>query len=218
MAPVMQIPLQPLTDEEELLLQHLLQESHSAPHWYARGAFSAIACEPSTQDPTVWLPLVLGADVADPATLKSIFNLLLRDRFVIQECLALGEPLAPEADSGPDFVQFCKGFVRISQVSEPWQKDPEASALVLPLAVSAGYLRTESLRTVLPELGEDVDTWQKTQESELPARLLNVYAHFAPLRAKTKPLTSGGKVGRNEVCPCGSGRKFKKCCGSAQAS
>lgn len=22
-----------------------------------------------------------------------------------------------------------------------------------------------------------------------------------------------GKVGRNEVCPCGSGRKFKKCCG-----
>jgi uncharacterized protein YecA (UPF0149 family) len=23
------------------------------------------------------------------------------------------------------------------------------------------------------------------------------------------------KVGRNEACPCGSGRKFKKCCGSA---
>lgn len=22
-----------------------------------------------------------------------------------------------------------------------------------------------------------------------------------------------GKVGRNEPCPCGSGRKFKKCCG-----
>ena len=23
------------------------------------------------------------------------------------------------------------------------------------------------------------------------------------------------KVGRNEPCPCGSGKKFKKCCGSA---
>jgi len=22
------------------------------------------------------------------------------------------------------------------------------------------------------------------------------------------------KVGRNELCPCGSGKKFKKCCGS----
>ncbi|MCJ7501118.1 SEC-C domain-containing protein, partial [bacterium] len=23
----------------------------------------------------------------------------------------------------------------------------------------------------------------------------------------------GRKVGRNEPCPCGSGKKFKKCCG-----
>jgi uncharacterized protein YecA (UPF0149 family) len=23
------------------------------------------------------------------------------------------------------------------------------------------------------------------------------------------------KVGRNDPCPCGSGRKYKKCCGSA---
>ncbi len=23
------------------------------------------------------------------------------------------------------------------------------------------------------------------------------------------------KVGRNELCPCGSGKKFKKCCGAA---
>ncbi len=22
------------------------------------------------------------------------------------------------------------------------------------------------------------------------------------------------KVGRNEMCPCGSGRKYKKCCGA----
>jgi preprotein translocase subunit SecA len=24
---------------------------------------------------------------------------------------------------------------------------------------------------------------------------------------------SGAKVGRNDPCPCGSGKKFKKCCG-----
>jgi uncharacterized protein YecA (UPF0149 family) len=23
------------------------------------------------------------------------------------------------------------------------------------------------------------------------------------------------KVGRNETCPCGSGKKYKKCCGAA---
>jgi uncharacterized protein YecA (UPF0149 family) len=26
--------------------------------------------------------------------------------------------------------------------------------------------------------------------------------------------SSATKVGRNDACPCGSGKKFKKCCGS----
>ena len=28
-----------------------------------------------------------------------------------------------------------------------------------------------------------------------------------------KPVSRGPKVGRNEPCPCGSGKKYKKCCG-----
>ena len=31
--------------------------------------------------------------------------------------------------------------------------------------------------------------------------------------AKAKPLRVGPKVGRNDPCPCGSGKKFKQCCG-----
>ncbi len=29
----------------------------------------------------------------------------------------------------------------------------------------------------------------------------------------TKPKIAEKKVGRNEPCPCGSGKKYKKCCG-----
>ena len=32
---------------------------------------------------------------------------------------------------------------------------------------------------------------------------------------KAKTVRSGGKVGRNDPCPCGSGKKYKKCCGRA---
>jgi SWIM/SEC-C metal-binding protein len=28
-----------------------------------------------------------------------------------------------------------------------------------------------------------------------------------------KPKTADRKVGRNQPCPCGSGKKYKKCCG-----
>jgi preprotein translocase subunit SecA len=32
-------------------------------------------------------------------------------------------------------------------------------------------------------------------------------------RPKAKPIRVGEKVGRNDPCPCGSGKKYKKCCG-----
>jgi len=31
-----------------------------------------------------------------------------------------------------------------------------------------------------------------------------------------KPKQAGPKVGRNDPCPCGSGKKFKKCCMAKQ--
>jgi len=31
---------------------------------------------------------------------------------------------------------------------------------------------------------------------------------------KSQPVRTEQKVGRNEPCPCGSGKKYKKCCGA----
>jgi preprotein translocase subunit SecA len=37
---------------------------------------------------------------------------------------------------------------------------------------------------------------------------------FEPTKAaKPSPQISGPKIGRNDPCPCGSGKKYKKCCG-----
>jgi hypothetical protein len=36
--------------------------------------------------------------------------------------------------------------------------------------------------------------------------------HYAGTRLETY-IKHHGKIGRNERCPCGSGKKFKKCCG-----
>ena len=32
-------------------------------------------------------------------------------------------------------------------------------------------------------------------------------------QTKQQPFVSGKKIGRNDPCPCGSGKKYKKCCG-----
>ncbi len=31
---------------------------------------------------------------------------------------------------------------------------------------------------------------------------------------KVKPIIADGEPGRNDPCPCGSGKKYKKCCGA----
>ncbi len=35
----------------------------------------------------------------------------------------------------------------------------------------------------------------------------------AAVAEKSRPVRTGPKVGRNDPCPCGSGKKYKHCCG-----
>ena len=41
-----------------------------------------------------------------------------------------------------------------------------------------------------------------------------LYAGSVPAKAETYR-REAPKIGRNDPCPCGSGKKFKKCCGAA---
>ena len=44
---------------------------------------------------------------------------------------------------------------------------------------------------------------------------LHIHAYWYAHRGSAHiPLKAGAKVGRNDPCPCGSGKKFKKCCGA----
>ncbi|MCL2166154.1 MAG: SEC-C metal-binding domain-containing protein [Clostridiales bacterium] len=35
------------------------------------------------------------------------------------------------------------------------------------------------------------------------------------MEAEKKQPAVSGKIGRNDLCPCGSGKKYKKCCGKS---
>ncbi len=54
---------------------------------------------------------------------------------------------------------------------------------------------------------------------QIPQAVLEMHAHWLPLRRavhqREVAKSMQPKVGRNEPCPCGSGKKFKKCCGAA---
>jgi preprotein translocase subunit SecA len=46
-----------------------------------------------------------------------------------------------------------------------------------------------------------------------PPRGSDIVSEAAAAMEKAKPVRAGPKVGRNDPCPCGSGKKFKHCCG-----
>jgi len=55
---------------------------------------------------------------------------------------------------------------------------------------------------------------EKIEEIRKPQQQPMFFSGSEPEQAKKKPVVrSKKKVGRNDPCPCGSGKKFKKCCG-----
>ncbi|MFQ5988707.1 MAG: preprotein translocase subunit SecA [Candidatus Methylomirabilales bacterium] len=80
------------------------------------------------------------------------------------------------------------------------------------LQVSARELTAEVPAEAEPvPSGDGRSTPPVHKESLRPARKQSLKPSPAPAAAAVK---AGGKIGRNEPCPCGSGRKYKKCCGA----
>ena len=61
------------------------------------------------------------------------------------------------------------------------------------LAADAEYLYT------LPQ-------WEEVLEADKIKEIVKAFK-------KSKTVVKGEKIGRNDPCPCGSGKKYKKCCG-----
>jgi preprotein translocase subunit SecA len=59
------------------------------------------------------------------------------------------------------------------------------------------------------EQAERIERKQRRQQQELQ------YSAGAAQEEAPRPIRTGAKIGRNDPCPCGSGKKYKKCCGKA---
>ena len=63
------------------------------------------------------------------------------------------------------------------------------------------------------ELAEDIDA-RLDQAVTLIPRCILLLRKIAQFRA-SRPETRRDKIGRNDPCPCGSDKKFKRCCGAS---
>jgi preprotein translocase subunit SecA len=74
---------------------------------------------------------------------------------------------------------------------------------------SAAARASEPAPQHLPEVARQLERKQQRQQRELQYQT-------GPAQAEApKPVRAGAKVGRNDPCPCGSGKKYKKCHGAS---
>jgi preprotein translocase subunit SecA len=96
------------------------------------------------------------------------------------------------------------------QAREPRPGPARALAGGAAAAVASAAARAiEPPAQRLPDFARALERRQERQQKDLQ------YQTGAGQAEAPKPVRAGAKVGRNEPCPCGSGKKYKKCHGAS---
>ena len=195
------------------------------------GFIAALICGPSIIPPSEFLPEIWGGgEMADAESFASEEDVQRFVQAVIQhwnfvtETLQSGDfhlPLLLEDNEGVAHANdWAHGFMRgMNLRREDWLdlvNDEENGGSLVPIfALAHEHHPNPKLRPYK----EPIDTEQREQ---LTARMISgvraIYRYFARQRrmaagGRTTYRRETAKVGRNDPCPCGSGRKFKHCCG-----
>lgn len=75
--------------------------------------------------------------------------------------------------------------------------------------------RQPEVKQAAPDMPNDYSKYRASKESTTPEQQAQRQAASAPQGGpqKVMPVKAAPKVGRNDMCPCGSGKKFKNCHG-----
>ncbi|MDF2626505.1 MAG: transporter [Symbiobacteriaceae bacterium] len=94
--------------------------------------------------------------------------------------------------------------------------DPPEARTTLAHLLGLGIDRHAAIHLMMEGLIKDIRT---ALQHELPSGYVPFLKRMALARVGTgagaaAAATDAAKVGRNDTCPCGSGKKYKKCCGT----
>jgi len=185
-----------------------------------QGFMMALLSGPDALNPTNWLPEILGEESLFDAKERTEIERLVM-AMAADMRMKLDEKILPdlwfyEDEAGnPDFYTWCNAYLyALDIVPTDWFEavdQEEFEDLFYPIMALGGIYEDEENGEVILHLNEK----ELTQlESDLPHVLLDIYWYWQAIINKPQTVRrEGEKVGRNDPCPCGSGKKYKACCG-----
>lgn len=197
------------------------------------GFFAALVCAPALVPPSGYLPEIMGDEQSEPILksfeeAQSFFDLLMRYWNRVVTRLSSGQIFVPLVLKHSDGLvcgnDWARGFMRgIALGEDDWREifhDDDRFGMMIPiLALYHEHDSDPEMRSyaepVSAELREKLLAGLSTCVMEIyrylePARQMNANARTARASSMPHSGTSG-----NELCPCGTGKKYKRCCGNA---
>ena len=211
---------------DEVLMTYQLLSQDGLPQectpQFIEGAILASNLATKPLEPETWLAII--APEAGEALVAMVTEQINRQHNLIQRSEYLLTEVLAEGDFNDQLADLSEGFMMVwPTVEEQWQQTN----------VADGTLRM--LQAMLTTFMLAIDE-EQTQQQMLAAGLENppaladlvgqvdlmvsevaLAADEAMLGNKSQSVNPFKGIGRNDPCPCESGKKFKQCCGRASA-
>jgi uncharacterized protein len=187
------------------------------------GFLTAIVSGPNMVQPSQWLPELWGGSSPSPgwedeAEMQRFISLVVQHmNSIVTALMAKPKYYVPlfNTDAQSDELiliveDWCVGYMRGVDLGY-WPILPEEmDSFLYAIALHGSEAHYDLLDTL---------TQEEHQETamQIGSAVLKLHQYYLAQRSpspSSRPtiVRSGPKVGRNDPCPCGSGKKFKQCC------
>ena len=198
------------------------------------GFLTSLVIGPGLVPPSVWLKAIWGGE-SEPAFESSaqaqrVISLIMRRSNAISSMFNEPPEFAPilyerevEGSRYWSADDWCWGFLEAIRLSpETWQplvEDEDNRSMLLPIVALGSEDGWELL-----EADPDRDAAEQAALDDLEPAVIAISRYWreewhrqSAILRQASIRQRSLRVGRNELCPCGSGRKYKRCCANAQA-
>jgi len=185
------------------------------------GLLTAIVSGPAVISPSQWLPQVWGdfePEFENAEAFQHVMSLMMRHMNNIAAMLMEQpqdfEPLFLERTVNSEIHtivdEWCEGYMRgVALAAEQWDlQNLDMKILIAPITAFQGE------QAFATHDRFDLQEIRNMQQTITP-NVREIHAYWLARRANQAPAPikhTEPKVGRNDPCPCGSGKKYKKCC------
>jgi len=215
----------PLSDDEFACLEKFCDEHLPQGIDRLLGILHAVAVAPSMMPPSAWMGAALpDKSLGAAGDAQEVIGLVLRCYNDVLAVLRDGKTMTPDEDDGEACERFAAGYVDGARLDPQWRGFEDRWTFAAPFAFLCG--RRELVPADMLGKTESESSREETLKNlrrQMGAMIVAADESFTRVRrdamtamkAAAQVRRPAERVGRNEPCPCGSGKKYKKCCGAA---